>query len=179
MNNTLIKSTLAALVLGGLTAAARADIAWDWSFTGSDNYSGPLVSGGRTLTTGVLGSGGTGGYLVTSISGTFAGNTVTSLSSYFGPDNTLWTPGNNGLGDDFLLSYYGLSFNDNTGDAGNFYDDFGDYFAGDAYDNYENIGTFTATEVTAAPEPSQVISLLSLAGMGGAGLLVRRFRNRK
>ena len=121
-----------------------------------------------------------GGYYITSISGTFAGNTITSLdSTYQYPDNTLWTPGYNGQGDDSLLSYGGLSFDDNTGDAVNIHDYSGDYFGSDNYGNYANFGTFTATEVTAAPEPSQVISLLSLAGMGGAGLLVRRFRNRK
>jgi hypothetical protein len=177
MNITLIKSALVALVLGGLTAAARADLTWDWSFTGTTALFGSLVSGGGTLTTDPLSG---GGYSITSISGTFAGNTITSLDSTFADaDNILWTPGNNGAGDDLLLSGAGLSFDDNTGDAVNIYDYYGDYFAGDSYGNYGNIGTFTATEVTAAPEPSQVISLLSLAGMGGAGLLVRRFRNRK
>ena len=176
MNNTLIKSTLAALVLGGLTAAARADLNWDWSFTGTVANYGSLVSGGGTLTTDPLSG---GGYYITSISGTFAGNTITSLSTYGGADNTLWTPGNNAEGDDFLLSFAGMAFDDNTGDAVNIYDYSGDYFGSDNYGNYANFGTFTATEVTAAPEPSQVISLLSLAGMGGAGLLVRRFRNRK
>ena len=78
-----------------------------------------------------------------------------------------------------VLSFDGLSFDDNTGDAVNIYDYFGTYKPVDFYESYSNIGNFTATEVTAAPEPSQVISLLSLAGMGGAGLLVRRFRNRK
>ena len=177
MNNTLIKSTLAALVVGGLTAAARADLTWDWSFTGTTIDYGSLVSGGGTLTTDPLSG---GGYSITSISGTFAGNTITSLDYVFGdPDNTLWTPGYNGQGDDSLLSYGGLSFDDNTGDAVNIYDNSGTYQAIDFYESYSNFGTFTATEVTAAPEPSQVISLLSLAGMGGAGLLVRRFRNRK
>ena len=176
MNNTLIKSTLAALVVGGLTAAARADLTWDWSYTGTESLFGPLVSGGGTLTTDPLSG---GGYSITSISGTFAGNTITSLSTYGGADNTLWTPGNNAEGDDFLLSFAGMAFDDNTGDAVNIDDYYSSYNANDYYGNYGNIGNFTATEVTAAPEPSQVISLLSLAGMGGAGRLVRRFRNRK
>ena len=51
------------------------------------------------------------------------------------------------------------------------------YAAFDSNGSYSTTGTFTATAV-AAPEPSQVISMLSLAGMGGAGLLLK-LRRRK
>ena len=60
----------------------------------------------------------------------------------------------------------------------NIFDDgYPTYYANDIDDNYAVYGNFTAIPA-AAPEPSQVISMLSLAGIGGAGML-RKLRRRK
>ena len=188
----MMKQTTLALLTTtalGLAATAQADLSWDWSFTGTGNsgiYFGPLVSGSGTLTTGPLSS---GSYTVIGISGTFAGSAINGLNSSFGsPDNTLYTPGNNGSSnpaDALILSPGGLAFN-LAGDWVNIYD--GSYILDSiatityrVYDNngvFNNSGTFTATQVTAAPEPSQVISTLTLAGVGGAGWLLK-LRRRK
>ena len=179
MKNTMIPSALAALVLGGLTSAARANITWDWSYTTSGVYYGDPVSGGGTLITDPLSG---SSYQIIGITGTFAGNAITTLDDSFGgPDNTLYLPGGNGGGDSQVLSSDGFSFDDTTGDVVNIYDaNMGapnNYAAFDSNGSYSTTGTFTAA-LAPTPEPSQVISLLSLAGMGGAGLLLK-LRRRK
>ena len=164
----------------GLAATAHADLTWDWSYTGVTDLGGPLVSGSGTLTTGPLSS---GAYAITGITGTFAGSTITGLDasvSYIGfPDQTLYTPGGNGI-DNNILSYNGIGF-DISGDVVNIFDypiiPSNPYLAVDSPETFANLGDFTATP-EAAPEPSQVISMLSLAGMSGAGLLLK-LRRRK
>jgi len=162
----------------GLAATAHADFTWDWSYTGVTDLGGPLVSGSGTLTTGPLSS---GAYAITGITGTFAGSPITGLDasvSYIGfPDQTLYTPGSNGL-DNNLLSINGIGF-DISGDVVNIFDypviPATPYVAIDSQKTFANLGEFTAV---AAPEPSQVISMLSLAGMGGAGLLLKLCRRK-
>ena len=129
--------------------------------------------------------------MITGITGFFDGIVITGLNTALGvtgiPDNNLYTPGNNGSSpaDNFQLSAAGVSFDfDSNPDTANIFDlnavfpGSGLYGAGDTMDDAD-FGTFTATLVpAAAPEPSQVISMLPLAGMVGAGLLLR-FRRRK
>lgn len=172
-----VSTLLATAVLGG-AATAHADLTWAWAFTGLFAFRGGAVSGEGTLTTGPLNG---GAYPVTSIDGALAGSSVSGLSvdyAYYGvPDNTLYTPGNNGL-DSLQLSAAGLSFSLNSGDVINLFDQAG-YAASDQNDQFLEVGNFIATEIpTAAPEPSQIVSLLSLAGVGGAGLLLQRCRRK-
>ena len=158
----------------GLAATAHADIVWDWSFTTTSVLYGTSVSGGGTLTTGPLDG---SYYPITGVTGTFAGNQITSLSNDGGANNRLFTPGGNGV-DNSFFDDNGLGLSDNTGDLMNIFDDgYPTYYANDIDDNYAVYGNFTAIPA-AAPEPSQVISMLSLAGIGGAGML-RKLRRRK
>ena len=173
-----VSALLATLVLG-FAAPAQADLTWAWAFSGVFAFRGSAVSGEGTLTTGPLND---GAYPVTSIDGSFAGSSISGLSvnySFHGlvPDNTLYTPGNNGL-DSLQLSSTGLSFSITGGDVINLFDEAG-YAASDLNNQFLEAGNFIAIEIpAAAPEPSQVVSLLSLAGIGGAGLLLQR-RHRK
>lgn len=165
----------------GLAATAHADFLWDWSYTGVINIGGsPYVSGSGTLTTVPLSG---GAYAITGITGTFAGSTITGLDasvSFFGvPDQTLYTPGSNGY-DNNILSFNGIGF-DISGDVVDIFDypffPPAPYLAADNQETFVNLGDFTATP-EAAPEPSQVISMLSMAGLGGAGMLLK-LRRRK
>jgi hypothetical protein len=45
-------------------------------------------------------------------------------------------------------------------------------------DSASGTGTFTAAATSSVPEPSQIISMLALSGIGGLGALVK-FRRRK
>jgi len=190
MHHTIIKSALAALVLGGITSAARADMMWDWTYTTQNAIIGSAVSGDGTLTTDDL-SGGT--YTITSLTGTFNGLTITGFSQYpYTPpaDQTLYTPGT-ALPDGShtaQLSDAGLGFTTGSGFdtdpvniGGISFSGVEYYSATDSRNYFDSQGTFTATEVVpaAAPEPEQMLSGLMVAGLGGASLLMRRFRNRK
>jgi hypothetical protein len=175
----MAKTSLALLttVALGLAATAHADLTWDWSYTGTSGPAeSPLVSGSGTLTTGPLSA---GAYPITGFFGTFAGSPITGLDAsidYNGfPDQTLYTPVPS-------LSSAGIGF-DIPGDVVNIFEfPIGGGYTFIATDylaagNFYNVGSFTATLVP-APEPSQVVSMLSLAGMGGAGLLLK-LRRRK
>ena len=183
----------------GLAATAQADLIWDWSFTGGEdpNVGSPHLEASGTLTTDPLSD---GAYVITGISGTYvtypnhSGTlttySITGLDSAYAfhnppPDNTLYTPGYNGSSpaDNLLLSTHGLSFF--FGPAGgpassyaNIYDNPGTgvYYVRDSTRSQDG-GIFTATLVP-SPEPSQMISMLSLAGIGGAAFLFN-LRRRK
>ena len=175
---TLALLTIAAL---GLAATVHADILWNWSFTTTVPATGAPANGSGTLTTGPLVD---GSYDITGIGGTYDGFDISGLNTtYLAPDNKLYTPGFNGSGDDYLLSVHGLAFDFGftpTQYEASFIDPntiyyFGAYIGTDSAGN-QNLGDFIATQ--AAPEPSQVISMLSLAGMDAAGLLLK-LRRRK
>ena len=178
-NNYMLKTSLALLATAlGLAATAHADLTWDWSFTSTVSGLGKPVSGSGTLTTAPLSG---GGYVITSITGTYDGFAISGLDPAVAlvspPDNTLYAPGANGTPDNFQLSLNGLSFDfGSTPEVANIFDPYlinpplGFYIEFDSLDNV-NGGSFTAV---AAPEPSQIISMLSIAGLGGIGLLLRR-----
>ena len=173
----------------GLAATAQADLIWDWSFTFNGN--GSDAHGSGTLTTDPLSN---GAYVITGISGTYFSFPLTTYSILgldsagvpgHTPDNMLYTPGYNGTSpaDNAQLSVNGLGFD--FGPAGGpakghsvIYDDanLGYYSAKDSL-HVQGSGTFTATMVP-SPEPSQMISMLSLAGIGGAAFLFN-LRRRK
>lgn len=165
---------IAASVIG-VTAAAHASVTWDWSWSGAD------FSGSGTLTTGPLSS---GSYPITGISGTFNGQTITALDgSYQAPDNTLYVPGNNGEGDDNVLSYEGVAF-DTSDHQIDIYDNIGNngqYLVESTYSNGnagEDAGAFSATEVGPVPEPVNValagFGLILVVGNAGRHFLSRR-----
>jgi hypothetical protein len=180
---TMIKTSLALLATAtalGLAATAHADLTWDWSYTAI--LGAFPVSGGGTLTTGPESG---GAYPVTTISGSYftapgAPFTILGLDAVDGfletPDNTLYTPGNQ-LSAGGISFYFGTAGDPPVG-AANLFSAYGAPAPiGFEFDSQGifSIGYFTAV---AAPEPSQVVSMLSLAGMGGAGLLLKlRRRN--
>jgi len=192
----MFKSSLALLTTAalGLAATAQADLTWDWSYTSTDGNVHQISASG-TLTTDPLSG---GGYVITGISGTYvtfpfigAGTTYSILGLSSAellsrkPDNTLYTPGYNGSSpaDNLQLSFNGLGFT--FGAAGGpptdnaiIADDTatGDYIARDSRRS-QDTGIFTAALVP-TPEPSQMISMLSLASLGGTGLLLN-LRRRK
>jgi hypothetical protein len=176
----MIKPSLALIisVVLGLAANSRAELTWDWSYTSTQ----PGIDGSGTFTTDPLSG---GGYTVTGITGTFNGYDITGLDSSVvvlaSADQTLYTPGHNGLADNGQLSQAGIGFDTTEGGSGQgaLFDYMGatdvefDLVLGHGYGV-----NFTATQVVPTPEPSQAISMLSLAGMGGASLLLRLHRRK-
>ena len=150
------------------------NLTWDWSFDGGK----PAASGSGTLTTGPLSG---GGYTITAISGNFGGFVINGLDSSYGysgiPDQILYTPGNNGMSDTLLLSSKGLGFDTTMPSEVNISDQGGAYLAYVADVDSGYFGSFTAAPA-AAPEPSQIVSMLALAGVSGATFLVN-LRRRK
>ncbi|HEY0263346.1 MAG TPA: PEP-CTERM sorting domain-containing protein [Granulicella sp.] len=183
--------------LGGLLAlfllfvsapALHADtLTWDWSFSGSNPYFGfgPGITGSGTLTTSSTPNA-FGQYIVTDITGTWDGRTITSLvgPSFFTDDalyssnpeldasGIAFTTGTFGhLGYDVwnIASY--LTFNPFTG--------FG--YGYDAHDlvGFTSLGSFSASAeavvpppvtTSPVPEPSSIV-LLGTALMALAGLV--------
>ena len=184
MHNSMIKSALAALVLGGLTTAARADLTYDWTETGSSfgNGSGtltidPTTIGLDTAHTYVDGEG--YDYTVTSLTGTIG---ATAVSNNGGGD--LNFSGDTIAGSSLIGAYVNVF--DSVGNTyvladqpGYNYKAVNFYPLPNGYEGEQNSGvtfTFTPAAPAAAPEPAQMVSGLVLAGLG---LAARRFRSRK
>jgi hypothetical protein len=176
----IIAALLAATVIG-LAGSAQADLTFDWSFTTTSD----VVDGSGTLTVNptLTTVDGHTGYAVTSISGTYLGLTVDALQpvgTYYA-DNLLA----NLTGTSEQLDHDGITFTygpdatlenfwvPNPGDP----EYVGPYGSGsDRESTGLANGTFVAVAV--APEPSQIVSMLSLASVGASGLLLR-LRRRK
>jgi len=167
----------------GLAASASAQLTWDWTLYGEVvNASTVIASGSGEFTTASTPVGGnyqitsmTGSIVMTfSINGTGAiqqsgGGTILGITS---PPSL--TPGGQLTGN--------LIVNLPGGDTGTFYVNTGNplsYVDSSMpfYADHVN-PTFNVQQVVSAPEPSQVASMLGLAGVGGTGMLLR-FRRRK
>jgi len=167
-----------ALVLLGAAATANAQLSWNWVYTGYWN----VGSGTLTTTT----DDPDGYYQITGITGTYGEWGI----SQFDIDSLQTSSSNDGLPYNHLLAggvldSAGLGFfiegvgyvriYQDSQSSQQFTDSIGD-------DNLRSdvfIGSFTATSDTASvPEPSQIISMLALSGLGGLGALVK-FRRRK
>jgi len=160
---------LAAIVIGlSGSAQAQGTLTWNWTWSGTYSGSGALVTTDVTS----AGYNGFSGYLITGITGTFDGQTITSLDPVgsFG----------SGSGDNLVsnsspyLDYEGINF---TAGLHNyniiFYNtlyyvglDLGGVGLG--YDS----GTFNATTAT-VPEPS-MLALTALGGLSWFSFLRRR-----
>jgi len=165
----------------GLAASASAQLTWDWTVYG-DLQTGvsTIASGSGEFTTASTPVG--GNYQITGMTGsivmTFAfngniagtgGGTITGITS---PPSL--TPGGQLTGN-LIVNFAG-------GDTGTFYVSPGNpltYVDSSIpiYFNHVN-PTLNVQQVVSAPEPSQVASMLGLAGVGGTGMLLR-FRRRK
>jgi hypothetical protein len=172
---TNLTKLLCTLVLLGAAATANAQLSWNWAYNGYWN------DGSGTLTTTAdLG----GYYQITGITGTYGEYGIsqfdidslqTSSSSDGLPDNHLLAGGvldSAGLGF-FIMGQGWVRIYQDSQSSQQFTDSIGD-------DNLRSdIGSFTATPATSSvPEPSQIISLLALSGIGGLGALVK-LRRRK
>jgi len=237
MHKTILKSTLAALVFGGLTSAARAGVEVNGSF--EQTFGSP--SGGQlgynifvsswtpsgvdylftpgSLTTGVPAAAGTvtlsgpgtgvpnglstspdGGNLIGAESGGSLSQTINGLSigsqytvsfeyagaqksGNFGPTSQQWDVSFGGQTQDSSLlanasqgfTGWNLTSLTFTADASSEVLSFYATAFPDTLGSVTLLDGISVINVTAVPEPS----MLALAGMGAAGLLVRRFRNRK
>jgi len=179
---TTLQKTLALLVLAaaGLAASAHAQLTWDWTISGASDTSivNESVTGSGVITTASTTTG--GNYLITGMSGSISsaayvfsppdfsqgGGTITGVSgsSYLSPN------GNLSPGLDVLFGSHGSALISTSG---------GGYAYADSAITSPLGVTFTAHQaVVSAPEPSQVASMLGLAGVGGTGMLLR-FRRRK
>jgi len=199
MHKLIIKSALAALVLGGLATAARADVyqTYDLTYSGTPYSNSASATGTVTLDLtafgadphdvyGVVGGGAISPYITAlslTVSGSGAGNGTFTLADYNGfafkfvpIDGTEQLVGQTGFDD---LNFFANTVNPLAPSA---YSPLTLMTDGGGADGVL-ITMTSALPVTlapaAAPEPAQVLSGLLVAGLGGASLLVRRFRNRK
>lgn len=153
----------AALVLAWTTPDARADLMWNWSFSGGG---GDTASG--TLTTNAESA---GSYLITTLNGKWDGLTIGGLilpQEFGGDDDLLYSA-------QPQLDLFGLSFSIASDDFNIGYRDSGStYLAGDLAGNYrDNTGTFTAT-MAAVPEPVSVATFA--AGLAALAAMRRKRR---
>jgi hypothetical protein len=181
------KLFLATVALIAFQVSGAKATLFNWSYSGvftSGPDLGDAVSGGGQLIASPLGG---GQFLVTSISGTADGETISGLTSYAGDDQMISWPGTP------QLDFPGLAIETTTGDAFNMYfNGFtsgtpgGDYDCGvagycmigpgvpgtsglDGPDPYASLTAFSATP-TGVPEPSTwALMTLGFAGLGFAG----------
>jgi hypothetical protein len=175
---------VAALVLGLAPMAAMASAAhattatFDWSLTEDHDASfgdfSVLASGELTAT-----DEGAGVWQVTSltVTGSTADALETSYTSPFykvTPDDLVYTNA-----DSAYLDTNGIAFDTPAGQKIEIYSFFapGSAPSGNAYGEFVDglnggVGHFSLAQVSAAPEPA--VWMLMLAGIGGAGLMLRR-----
>ena len=169
MKKLISKAALLLATTLALPMSAHA-IDWTWSWTGTGEFITDTGSG--TLTTNDLLS---GKYLITAMTGTWNGASITGLLA---PGTYPNVSGN----DNFLLDGSpqlgpsGLSFETaSISSQVNLYKSLPDYAWLSSDDGYGN-GTFTATQVAAVPEPETYA--LMLAGLAVVGAAARRRRAR-
>lgn len=174
---TIRRSTVA-LVIGAcaftaLSAPARADIVWNFTYSGGTfpnygpHFNQPDYVTGQLTTTDLNTA--TNTYKITGISGTDNGSSITGLDAVGYTDNLLHasTP---------HLDFYGFSFTTAAGDDVNLYYNAANGYYWDWFDYGRTIvenGNFSASQVPAAvPEPTSTALL-------GAGFLLFAVLGRK
>jgi hypothetical protein len=177
-NQMKFRHALAAAAVAASTLAApqaSADIVWNWGYTGAN------IQAAGTFTT--LDSADVDGfYLVTAISGTRNGDTITGLypTGSAIPGNEPYTLDNLvRFGADGQLTVHGLGFTTASGGYSNPF--YADFFSPAIYlevfttqSSYQEVAvTFTATP-SVVPEPASM--LLMLAGLGALGFARGRRR---
>ena len=167
-----MKKTILALALAaGLTSfagSAKADsnpLVWNWNLTGTSTSS--LIGSGQ-FTTGSDQGGGS--YLLNSISGTYAGVTITGLDSYSDASNVYYD-----FPSGYNVDFGGIAFATSTAFAGNYGDGDGmveNIFGGkgkvNLFNNANDYGVVSFNVTAAVPEPSTY----ALFGIGALALVV-------
>ena len=160
MHHTQMKTGVlsACLLMLFCAPALRANMIWDWSYTGNQwRGSGELITD-STLTTGTLIT----GYQILSMSGVWAGDSIDELLpplSFLSNDNllSLSTPQLSGSG--LAFSHPDFLYNIAWSGSGNFYKASRPGFSDDG------LGSFSATLASPEPAPSVLLgtTLLGLA----------------
>ncbi|MGH7111818.1 MAG: PEP-CTERM sorting domain-containing protein [Stellaceae bacterium] len=151
---------VAAVLTMSAPAAQATPLTWDWTWSGTDTGSGMLTTNPESG----------GHYLITAMTGTWDGSTITGLDPPVPliNDNVLLPP-------PLQLNVFGLAFNIVGDEIGLYYNSaFGGYNAQDFNSGTIHLGTFQATifASSAVPEPAS-IALFGTA-LIGLGLLGRR-----
>lgn len=162
-----VAAVFALTAMIGLNAPARASqLTWNWSWS---DYSSNTGSG--TFTTNALSS---GSYLITGISGTWDGNTITGLLApgsccSYPPNDNLLLAGSPQL-DDGGLGFVSNGIDINLYQYGGIYY----YYTGDS-----SYGTFSAvlsSTSVSAPEPGSLALFGAALGLLALGALMRKLR---
>ena len=144
-------AVLGAFALTFCAPSLRADILWNWSYSGTNNSgSGTFTTDSTTSTD--PSNGPFTGYLITSMSGTFDGSSVALRPvGTFGNNDNLLAVSAPQVGD------WGFSFSNSPGKFQFWYDG-SEYQLFSTFTSTLDTGiTFSATETASAPEPAAAI----------------------
>ena len=172
MNKLILKATLLLAAALALPISANATVYWDWTWTTSDARS---TDSSGTLTTVDLSA---RSYLITAMTGTWNGYVIDHLLDTGRLENN----SNLLLDDSPQLDMDGVAFETVLGKTNIRYsDDLSAYFwrttGGDGRTRLgEGVGTFTATQVAAVPEPETYALMLAGLAVVGAAACRRRAR---
>ena len=172
MSRFAIMGVAAIAIMASTPAMAQQQYTFDFTTTGAPFF-GVAGTGSGTLTTNgiTIDSRGFTAQMITAITGSFNGSTITGLASPFGANNLFYVTGPS------FVDGSGLGFNTTAGTSVNlfFQDSVGSY-------RINTTGPFTSSLVTArssaavAAVPEPATWAMMLLGFGGIGVAMRRRR---